>query len=114
MELASLHLGIRAFLGYGFAQPLPNYSTIFHTRQRLLVTFFEACFTHVVGLCVHQGLVSGHTQVVDSAYIKVNASMSGLQPKRAVWLDESTPPTAEVSTTRLLASTARLQQLPRL
>jgi hypothetical protein len=38
----------------------------------------------VVNLCVQQGLVSGHTQVLDSAYLKANASMSRLQPKRAV------------------------------
>jgi transposase len=114
VELASLHLGIRAFLGYEFAQPLPSHSTISRTRQRLPVTFFEACFTQVVGLCVHQGLLSGQTQVVDSAYIKANASMSRLQPKRALWLAESAPASAEVSTTRLLASAARLQQLRRL
>jgi transposase len=83
VELASLHVGIRAFLGYGLAQPLPSHSTVSRTRQRLPVALFEACFTHVVGLCVQQGLVSGHTQVVDSAYIKANASMSGLKPKRA-------------------------------
>jgi transposase len=53
VELASLHLGIRAFLGYEFAQPLPSHSTISRTRQRLPVTIFKACFTHVVGLCVH-------------------------------------------------------------
>jgi transposase len=113
VELASLHVGIRAFLGYELAQPLPSHSTISRTRQRLPVAVFESCFTHVVGLCVQQGLVSGHTQVVDSAYIKANASMSGLKPKRALWLAEETAPAA-ASTTRLLASAARLQQLRRL
>jgi transposase len=102
VELASLHLGIRAFLGYEFAQPLPSHSIISRTRQRLPVALFDACFTHVVGLCVQQGLVSGHTQVVDSAYIKANASMSGLQPKRALWLAEKALP-SEASTTRLRA-----------
>jgi transposase len=80
VELASLHLGIRAFLGYEFAQPLPSHSIISRMRQRLPVALFEACFTQVVGLCVQQGLVSGHTQVVDSAYIKANASMMGCNP----------------------------------
>jgi transposase len=114
VELASLHVGIRAFLGYELGQPLPSHSTISRTRQRLPVTLFEACCTQVVGLCVQQGLVSGHTQVVDSAYIKANASMSRLQPKRALWLAEEAPPLEEASTTRLLASAARLQQLRRL
>jgi transposase len=84
VELASLHVGIRAFLGYEMGHPLPSHSTICRTRQRLPVAVFEACFTHVVGLCVHQGLVSGHTQVIDSAYIRANASMSRLQPKRVL------------------------------
>jgi transposase len=114
VELASLHVGIRAFLGYDLAQLLPSHSTVSRTRQRLPVAVFEACFTQVVGLCVQQGLVSGHTQVVDSAYIKANASMSGLKPKQALWLAEGALPPATAGTTRLLASAARLQQLRRL
>jgi hypothetical protein len=58
--------------------------------------------------------VSGHTQVVDSAYIKANASMSGLKPKRDLWLAEEARPSEKASPTRLLASAARLQQLRRL
>jgi len=84
LYFSGLYLDIRAFLGYELAQPLPSYSTIFRTRQRVSVALFEACFTYVVDLCVQQGVVSGHTQVLDSAYIKANASMSGLQPKRAL------------------------------
>jgi len=114
VELASLHLGIRAFLGYELAQLLPSHSTISRTRQRLPLAFFETCFTYVVGLCVQQGLVSGHAQVVDSAYLKANASMSSLQPKRALWLAHEADPAAAASSTRLLASAARLQQLRRL
>ncbi|QKG54999.1 transposase [Hymenobacter sp. BRD67] len=51
VELASLHVGIRAFLGYELGQPLPSHRTVCRTRQRLSVAVFEACFTHVVGLC---------------------------------------------------------------
>jgi transposase len=82
VELASLHIRIRASLGYELTHPLPSPSTICRTRQRLPVAVFEACFMQVVGLCVQQGLVSGHTQVIDSAYIKANASRSRLQPNR--------------------------------
>lgn len=90
VELASLHVGISAFLGYEMCHPLPSHSTICRTRQRLPVAVFEASFTHVMGLCMHQGLVSGHTQVIDSAYIRANASMSRLQPKRALLAPETT------------------------
>ncbi|WP_245326386.1 IS1182 family transposase [Hymenobacter wooponensis] len=103
LELAQLHVGIRAFLGYDFAQPLPWHSTLSRTRQRLPVSVFEACFTHVVGLCIQQGLVSGHTQVMDSAYIKANASMSRLQPKRS---GEASVPTPGNSQAPLVTASA--------
>jgi transposase len=61
LELAHLHVGIRAFLSYTLEQPLPWHSTISRTRQRIPVRIFETCFSHVVGLCIYKGLVSGHT-----------------------------------------------------
>jgi hypothetical protein len=56
VKLASLYVGIRAFLGYDFAYPLPSQSTISRTRQPLPNSVFEACFTHVVDLYVQQCL----------------------------------------------------------
>jgi len=112
VELASLHVGIRAFLGYDLAQPLPWHSTLSRLRQRLPVAVFEACFTYVVGLCVQQGLVSGHTQVLDSAYVKANASMSGLKPKSALWRADA--PVASASAPRLTGSATHLQQVQRM
>lgn len=41
LELANLHLGIRAFLGYTLEQPLPWHSTLSRTRQRIPVSVFE-------------------------------------------------------------------------
>jgi transposase len=113
LELAKLHLGIRAFVGYGLEQPLPWHSTLSRTRQRIPVAVFETCFSHIVGLCVHKGLVSGHTQVIDSAYIKANASMSRLKPKSAIWSSEANPTLGKPKTPRLTASTDRLQHIHR-
>lgn len=110
LELAQLHLGIRAFLGYDLAQPLPWHSTVSRTRQRLPVSVFEACFTQVVGLCIQQGLVSGHTQAIDSAYIKANASMSRLKPKRSGGVAEATSDQAP----RITATPDRLHHMQRL
>ena len=112
LELAQLHLGIRAFLGYNLAQPLPWHSTLSRTRQRLPVSVFEACFTHIVGLCIQQGLVSGHTQAVDSAYIKANASMSRLQPKRSRGAEAATT-ISDGQAPRITASPSRLQHIQR-
>jgi hypothetical protein len=113
VELASLHVGIRAFLGYEITHPLPSHSTICRTRQRLPVAVFEACFTHVVGLCVHQGLVSGHTQVIDSAYIRANTSMSRLQPKRLADAPAATTTLGPATVPAITASTDRLLHLQR-
>ena len=113
LELANLHVGIRAFLGYGLEQPLPWHSTLSRTRQRIPVSVFEVCFTHIVGLCIQKGLISGHTQVVDSAYIKANASMSRLKPKPAIWSSETTSTLGKRTAPRLTASVDRLQHIHR-
>ncbi|UOQ69109.1 IS1182 family transposase [Hymenobacter volaticus] len=113
LELAQLHLGIRAFLGYDLAHPLPWHSTVSRTRQRLPVSVFEACFTHIVGLCIQQGLVEGHTQVVDSAYIKANASMSRLQPKRSRGAAEAGTPRGDGQAPRITATPGRLKHIQR-
>ena len=113
LELANLHLGIRAFLGYRLEQPLPWHSTLCRTRQRIPVSVFETCFTHIVGLCINKGLVSGHTQVIDSAYIKANASMSRLKLKPAIWSSQTTSTLGKRSTPRLTASKERIQHIHR-
>jgi len=33
-------------------------------------------------MCVESGLVAGHTQAIDSAYIKANASLDSLEVKK--------------------------------
>ncbi|SFF30802.1 IS1182 family transposase [Spirosoma endophyticum] len=113
LELANLHLGIRSFLGYGLEHPLPWHSSLTRTRQRIPVSVFEACFTQVVGLCIQKGLVSGHTQVIDSAYIKANASMSRLKPKPSIWSSETIPTLGKRTAPRLTASVDRLQHIHR-
>src|SRR5690606_15293222 len=42
---------------------------------------FEEVFTRVLKLCIEAGLVSGHTQAIDSAPVKANASMDSLELK---------------------------------
>ena len=109
LELANLHLGIRAFLGYELEQPLPWHSTLARTRKRIPVSVFDACFSHILGLCIHKKLVSGHTQVIDSAHIKANASMSRLRPKPTIWPSESHLTTlGKPRSPRLTASVDRL------
>jgi len=76
-----MRLDILYFLGYDIDEPLPWHSTISRTRQLYPETVFEEVFTKVLSMCVDKGMVSGHTQAIDSAPIKANASMDTLELK---------------------------------
>ncbi|WP_242009131.1 IS1182 family transposase [Robertkochia solimangrovi] len=81
MEHCSLRLDILYFLGYDIDEELPWHSTISRTRQLFPETIFEVVFIKVFELCVSAGMVSGHTQAIDSAPVKANASMDSLELK---------------------------------
>jgi hypothetical protein len=42
---------------------------------------FETCFQSILKACVEAGMVSGHTQVVDAAFVEANASTDSLKRK---------------------------------
>ena len=77
----SMRLDILYFLGYDIDEELPWHSTISRTRQLYPESVFENLFAHVFKMCVSRGMVSGHTQVIDSAPVKANASMDSLELK---------------------------------
>lgn len=81
IEHCSMRLDILFFLGYDIDEELPWHSTLSRTRQLLPDTIFEQLFTQVVSMCVEKGMVSGHTQCIDSAPVKANASMDSLELK---------------------------------
>ena len=78
---SGMRLDILYFLGYDIDEPLPWHSTISRTRQLYSEAVFEQVFTKVLTMCVEKGMVSGHTQAIDSAPIKANASMDTLELK---------------------------------
>jgi len=78
---SSMRLDILYFLGYDIDEELPWHSTISRTRQLFPESVFEETFTRVLALCVEKGMVSGHTQAIDSAPVKANASMDSLELK---------------------------------
>jgi len=82
IEHISMRLDLLLFIDYDIDEPLPWHSTISRTRQTLPNAVFEEAFNRVLTLCVNSGLVAGHTQAVDSAYIKANASLDSLEIKR--------------------------------
>ncbi|WP_075344721.1 IS1182 family transposase [Tenacibaculum agarivorans] len=77
----SMRLDILFFLGYDLEEELPWHSTISRTRQLFPESVFEEVFTHILELCIAKGMVSGHTQIIDSAPVKANASMDSLELK---------------------------------
>lgn len=77
----SMRMDILYFLGYDIDEELPWHSTISRTRQLYPESVFESLFAHVFKMCVSKGMVSGHTQTIDSAPVKANASMDSLELK---------------------------------
>ncbi|MBL4710415.1 MAG: transposase, partial [Flavobacteriales bacterium] len=79
------HCGMRMdilyFLNYDIDEALPWHSTLSRTRQLYPEAIFEEVFTQVFSMCVEKGMVSGHTQTIDSAPVKANASMDSLELK---------------------------------
>ncbi|WP_303922274.1 IS1182 family transposase [Draconibacterium sediminis] len=81
IEHCSLRLDILYFLGFDIDEELPWHSTLSRTRQLFPEAVFEEVFTHVLSLCIDRGMVAGHSQAIDSAPVKANASMDSLELK---------------------------------
>lgn len=77
----SMRLDILYFLCYDIDEELPWHSTISRTRQLFPEDVFESVFIKVFELCVSAGMVAGHTQTIDSAPVKANASIDTLELK---------------------------------
>ena len=77
----SMRLDILYFLGYDIDEPLPWYSTLSRTRALFPESIFTTAFEQVLTQCVAAGMIGGHTQAIDSAPIKANASMDSLELK---------------------------------
>lgn len=78
---SSMRMDILYFIDYDIEEELPWHSTISRTRQLFPEEVFESVFSKVFLMCVEKGMVSGHTQVIDAAPIKANASMDSLALK---------------------------------
>jgi transposase/uncharacterized protein (UPF0179 family) len=81
IEFCSDSLSIRFFIGYDMDETLPWHSTISRTRQLYEEDVFNGVFHTILAQCIDAKLVAGHTQAIDSAFIKANASMDSLELK---------------------------------
>jgi hypothetical protein len=82
-------LSIRLFLGYGIDEALPPlwrgrlwHSTISRTRQLYGDEVFKKLFEQIFEKCIDSGMVAGHTQAIDGALLKANASKDSLEIKQ--------------------------------
>ena len=82
IDFCSDSLAIRLFLGYDIDEALPWHSTISRTRQLYGEKVFQQLFEKVFEKCVESGMVAGHTQAIDGAFLKANASKDSLEIKK--------------------------------
>jgi len=82
IDFVSLRLDVLYFIGYDIDEELPWHSTISRTRKKLPTDIFEEVFDKVFSMCVEKGMVSGHTQAIDSALVKANASVDSIEPRK--------------------------------
>ena len=75
-------LAIRLFLGYDLDEELPWHSTISRTRQLYSEGIFKQLFEQVFEKCMQSGMIAGHTQAIDGAFLKANASKDSLEIKQ--------------------------------
>jgi transposase len=83
IDFCSMRMDILYFLNYNIDEPLPWHSTISRTRQLFGENLFEELFNKVLEMCIEKGMVAGHTQAVDAAFVKANASLDSLEIKKA-------------------------------
>jgi transposase len=83
VEFCSMRMDVLYFLNYDIDEPLPWHSTISRTRKLFGKELFEELFNKVLELCINKGMVAGHTQAVDAAFVKANASLDSLEVKKA-------------------------------
>ena len=81
IEYCSNCLDTRLFIRYDIDEVLPWHSTISRTRQLYGEEVFQSLFKRILSLCVQKGMVRGKRQVVDSVFVKANASMDSLLEK---------------------------------
>jgi transposase len=81
IEIASLNLAQRWYLGYPLDEVLPDHSSLTRIRQRLGLAVFERFFEKVVDLCQEAGLVWGNELFFDATRVRADAALGSLVPR---------------------------------
>jgi len=115
LEMASLNLAHRWYLGYHLDEPLPDHSSMTRIRERFGLDVFRRFFDHVVRLCVDAGLVWGEELFFDATKVRANAAMGSLVPRLREVVDghlvDLFAP-GEATTTAALAASPGAESVP--
>jgi transposase len=82
ISTASMRLDMLFFIGYDIDECLPWHSTLSRTRQLYGQEVFIELFKDVLRQCIDKGMVAGRRQVIDSVFVKANASLDSLAKKQ--------------------------------
>jgi transposase len=88
IEMASLNLAHRWYLGYHLDEPLPNRTSLIKIRQRLGLDTFRRFFEQIVDLCEGAGLVWGREMLADATKVQANADLDSLKPRLKEVIDD--------------------------
>jgi len=88
IEIASLNLAHRWYLGYQLDESLPDHSSLSTIRARLGLPVFRRFFETIVAQCAKAGLVRGNELIFDATKVRANASMDSLTPALRLVVDD--------------------------
>jgi len=88
IEIASLNLAHRWYVGYHLDEPLPDHSSLSKIRARLGLPVFRRFFDAIVTQCAQAGLVWGKELIFDATKVRANASMDSLTPVLRLVVDD--------------------------
>jgi transposase len=84
IEIASLHLAHRWYLGYALDEALPDHSSLTRIRARYGLAAFRRFFETIVDQCRAGGLVWGKELYFDATQVNANASLDSIAPRFAL------------------------------
>jgi transposase len=84
IEIASLHLAHRWYLGYALDEALPDHSSLTRIRQRYGLAVFRRFFEAILEQCRDANLIWGKELYLDATQVDANASLHSIGPRFAV------------------------------
>jgi transposase len=80
-----VNLAYRWFLGFGFRDKIPHYSTLSQNRRRRFTesTIYHEIFDEIVWQAMNKGMVDGKTLYTDSTHLKANANKNKYTKQQA-------------------------------